>query len=88
MGRENSADPYPRRWVAAVVMMIAALMDLLDVTIVNVAIPSVGRDLHAPQSELLGVPPLGRLVSAYLLGFAATLIVSGHLGDCFGRRGL
>lgn len=76
------AQPYPRRWAAAAVMMIAALMDLLDVTIVNVAIPSVGRDLHASESDLQW------LVSAYLLGFAATLIVSGHLGDRFGRRGL
>ncbi|KUM76603.1 MFS transporter [Streptomyces griseorubiginosus] len=76
------AQPYPRRWAAAAVMMIAALMDLLDVTIVNVAIPSVGRDLQASQSDLQW------LVSAYLLGFAATLIVSGHLGDRFGRRGL
>ncbi|MGW1749696.1 MFS transporter [Streptomyces sp. NPDC002092] len=82
MSPPTEADPYPRRWAAAVVMMIAALMDLLDVTIVNVAIPSIGRDLHATQSELQW------LVSAYLLGFAATLIVSGHLGDRFGRRGL
>ncbi|MFF4352419.1 MFS transporter [Streptomyces sp. NPDC001530] len=74
------AEPHPRRWAAAVVMMIAALMDLLDVTIVNVAIPSIGRDLHASQSALQW------LVSAYLLGFAATLIISGHLGDRFGRR--
>ncbi|MFE1956013.1 MFS transporter [Streptomyces sp. NPDC059524] len=73
---------HPRRWAAAVVMMIAALMDLLDVTIVNVAIPSIGRELHASESALQW------LVSAYLLGFAATLIVSGHLGDRFGRRGL
>ncbi|GGN69236.1 putative actinorhodin transporter [Streptomyces albiflavescens] len=76
------AEPYPRRWAAAVVMMVAALMDLLDVTIVNVAIPSMGRDLHASQSALQW------LVSAYLLGFAATLIISGHLGDRFGRRSL
>ncbi|WNM34467.1 MFS transporter [Streptomyces sp. Li-HN-5-11] len=78
----TAAGPHPRRWAAAVVMMIAALMDLLDVTIVNVAIPSIGRDLHATQSDLQW------LVSAYLLGFAATLIVSGHLGDRFGRRAL
>ncbi|WP_373034332.1 MFS transporter [Streptomyces sp. NRRL B-2790] len=63
-------------------MMIAALMDLLDGTIVNVAVPSVGRDLHASPSDLQW------LVSAYLLGFAAALIVSGHLGDRFGRRPL
>ncbi|MGQ4387391.1 MFS transporter [Streptomyces sp. SAS_270] len=77
-----TADPYPRRWAAAAVMMIAALMDLLDGTIVNVALPSIGRDLHASQSALQW------LVSAYLLGFAAALIVSGHLGDRLGRRSL
>ncbi|MGW0880791.1 MFS transporter [Streptomyces sp. NPDC002671] len=76
------AEPHPRRWAAAVVMMIAALMDLLDTTIVNVAIPSIGHDLHASPGELQW------LVSAYLLGFAAALIVSGHLGDRFGRRPL
>ncbi|MEW2416288.1 MFS transporter [Streptomyces sp. NPDC046866] len=62
--------------------MAAALMDLLDVTIVNVAIPSIGRELHASESALQW------LVSAYLLGFAATLIVSGHLGDRYGRKAL
>jgi len=76
------AQPHPRRWAAATVMMVAALMDLLDGTIVNVAVPSIGRDLHAAQSTLQW------LVSAYLLGFAATLIVSGHLGDRLGRRRL
>ncbi|WP_327356828.1 MFS transporter [Streptomyces sp. NBC_01304] len=75
-----AAPPHPRRWAAAVVMMIAALMDLLDVTIVNVAIPSIGRDLHASEGALQW------LVSAYLLGFGATLIISGHLGDRYGRK--
>jgi EmrB/QacA subfamily drug resistance transporter len=78
----TTADPHPLRWAAAVVMMVAALMDLLDTTIVNVAIPSIGSDLHASTSDLQWT------VSAYLLGFAATLIVSGHLGDRFGRRTL
>ncbi|GGO50461.1 MFS transporter [Streptomyces lasiicapitis] len=72
--------PHPRRWAAAAVMMVAALMDLLDVTIVNVAIPSIGRDLGASESALQWI------VSAYLLGFAATLIVAGHLGDRYGRK--
>jgi EmrB/QacA subfamily drug resistance transporter len=80
--QERVAAPRPRRWAAAVVMMVAALMDLLDSTIVNVAIPSIGRDLHAGQSALQW------LVSAYSLGFAATLIISGHLGDRYGRRRL
>ncbi|MFF9812823.1 MFS transporter [Streptomyces sp. NPDC014006] len=78
----TTSQPHPRRWAAAVVMMTAALMDLLDVTIVNVAVPSIGRDLHASDGDLQW------LVSAYLLGFGATLIVSGHLGDRYGRRGL
>ncbi|MGW2344776.1 MFS transporter [Streptomyces sp. NPDC001661] len=73
---------HPRRWAAAAVMMVAALMDLLDVTIVNVAIPSIGRDLGASESALQWT------VSAYLLGFAAVLIVSGHLGDRLGRKNL
>ncbi|EPH42252.1 MFS transporter [Streptomyces aurantiacus] len=78
----GTAAPHPRRWAAAVVMMVAALMDLLDVTIVNVAIPSIGRDLGASESALQWI------VSAYLLGFAATLIVAGHLGDRYGRKAL
>ncbi|MBW5486899.1 MFS transporter [Streptomyces bambusae] len=74
--------PHPRRWAAAAVMTAAALMDLLDVTIVNVALPSIGRELHASESALQW------LVSAYLLGFAAALIVAGHLGDRYGRKAL
>lgn len=77
-----AAALHPRRWAAAGVMMVAALMDLLDVTIVNVAIPSIGRDLGASESALQWT------VSAYLLGFAAALIVSGHLGDRYGRKAL
>ncbi|MEU2055650.1 MFS transporter [Streptomyces bungoensis] len=77
-----TAEPYPRRWAAAVVMMTAELMDLLDGTIVNVALPSIGRELHASPSVLQWT------VSAYLLGFASVLILSGHLGDRLGRRTL
>ncbi|ATL27007.1 MFS transporter [Streptomyces formicae] len=79
---DGASHPHPHRWAAAAVMMVAALMDLLDVTIVNVAIPSIGRELGASESALQWI------VSAYLLGFAATLIVSGHLGDRYGRKAL
>ncbi|MER5930564.1 MFS transporter [Streptomyces sp. NPDC002054] len=82
MPSSHPVSAHPRRWAAAVVMMVAALMDLLDVTIVNVALPSMGRELHASESALQWI------VSAYLLGFAATLIVSGHLGDRYGRKAL
>jgi EmrB/QacA subfamily drug resistance transporter len=72
----------PRRWLVAAVMMVAALMDLLDGTVVNIALPTVQRDLHASGDQLAWV------VSAYLLAFAAALITAGQLGDRFGRRRL
>ncbi|HEX4790957.1 MAG TPA: MFS transporter [Actinospica sp.] len=76
------SDPYPRRWAAAVVMIFAALLDLIDGSIVNTALPSIGRGLHTSPAELQWT------VSAYLLGFAATLIIAGHLGDRYGRKPL
>lgn len=63
-------------------MMVAALMDLIDTTILNVALPSVQRDLGASATALEWV------VSGYLLGFAATLITAGRLGDLAGRKRL
>jgi EmrB/QacA subfamily drug resistance transporter len=57
-------------------------MDLLDGTVVNVALPTVQHDLHASGDQLAWV------VSAYLLAFAASLITAGQLGDRFGRRRL
>ena len=73
---------YPRRWLAAVVMITGALMDMIDVTIVNVALPSIRNDLHASATQLEWV------VSGYMLAFAATLIIAGNLGDKFGRKRL
>lgn len=70
----------PRRWLVAVVMMVAALMDLLDGTVLNVALPTIQRDLGASGDQLAWV------VSAYLLAFAAFLITAGQLGDRLGRR--
>ena len=75
-------SPYPRRWAAAAVMIVAALMDLIDVTIVNVALPTVARDLRASSTQLEWV------VSAYALGFTAVLIIAGRLGDLWGRKRL
>ena len=43
---------YPRRWLAAIVMIVGALMDMIDVTIVNVALPSIRRDLNASATQL------------------------------------
>ena len=71
---------HPRRWLAAVVMMVAALMDMIDLTIVNVALPTIRRDLGASGTQLEWV------VSAYMLAFAAILITAGRFGDLLGRK--
>jgi EmrB/QacA subfamily drug resistance transporter len=76
------AAAYERRWLAAAVMIVAATVDLIDVTIVNVALPTIRRDLHASGTQLEWV------VSAYMLAFAATLITAGSLGDLLGRKRL
>src|ERR1700761_2348725 len=73
---------YPRRWIAAAAMMAAVLMDMIDVTIVNVALPTIRHDLGASATQLEWV------VSAYMLAFAAVLITAGSLGDLFGRKRL
>jgi EmrB/QacA subfamily drug resistance transporter len=68
------------RWLAAAVLTAGALMDLIDVTIVNVALPTIRRDLNAGATQLEWV------VSGYMLAFAASLIIAGSLGDKFGRK--
>ncbi len=78
----GTAAPYPKRWAAAWVMILAALLDMIDGSIVNTALPSIGRGLHASSAQLQWT------VSAYMLGFAATLIIAGHLGDRYGRKKL
>jgi EmrB/QacA subfamily drug resistance transporter len=68
------------RWLAAGVMIAGALMDMIDVTIVNVALPTIRRSLTASATQLEWV------VSGYMLAFAAALIVAGSMGDRFGRK--
>jgi EmrB/QacA subfamily drug resistance transporter len=79
-GQSAVAARYPRRWLAAIVMIVGALMDMIDVTIVNVALPTIRRDLHASATQLEWV------VSGYMLAFAAALIIAGNFGDLFGRK--
>src|SRR5215211_8407135 len=74
------AGAYPRRWLAAIVMIGAATMDLIDLTIVNVALPTIRADLGASGTQLEWV------ISAYMLAFAAALIVAGAFGDLLGRK--
>lgn len=69
-----------RRVAAMVVLIVANFMDLLDTTIVNVALPSLSADVGASDAQVEWV------VGAYTLGLAATLVLGGRLGDRFGRR--
>jgi len=68
------------RWIALVVLCVGALMIILDMTIVNVALPSIQHDLHFTQSNLAWV------VNAYLITFGGLLLLAGRLGDLAGRR--
>ncbi|MFB6771206.1 MFS transporter [Streptomyces sp. NPDC056337] len=79
------ASPAPpagdrRRWFALAIVMTAAFMDLVDVTIVNIAIPSIQRDEGASVSQIQWI------TAGYALAFAAGLITGGRLGDIHGRK--
>jgi EmrB/QacA subfamily drug resistance transporter len=69
-----------RRWWALGAMCFALFMIMLDNTVVNVALPSIQRGLHATTSSLEWT------VNAYTLTFAVLLVTGGRLGDIFGRR--
>ncbi|HEY5108252.1 MAG TPA: MFS transporter [Acidimicrobiales bacterium] len=69
-----------RRWVALIVVCFAMLMNTLDQTIVNVALPTIQHDLHFTQSALAWV------IDAYLITFAGALLLAGRLGDLIGRK--
>src|SRR6266705_1572988 len=68
------------RWLALVVLCAGMLMLVLYATIVNVALPSIRRDLGFGQSSLAWV------VNAYLIAFGGVLLLAGRLGDLLGRR--
>jgi len=68
------------RWMALGVLCTGMLMIVLDMTIVNVALPSIQADLGFSQSGLAWV------VNAYLIAFAGLLLLAGRLGDLAGRR--
>jgi EmrB/QacA subfamily drug resistance transporter len=70
------------RWIALIVVCLGSLMIVLDSTIVNVALPSIKRDLGFSQSSLAWV------VNGYLLTFGGFLLLGGRLGDLLGHRRL
>lgn len=71
---------YSRRWAAMVVLLVASFMNVLDVGIVNVALPNLRAGLNANSRQLEWV------VAAYILTYALALLPFGRLGDVWGRK--
>src|SRR5215213_7848617 len=83
MEREPDSARYAhhdRRWLILVVIGIAQLMVVLDVTIVNIALPSAQRDLGFSDDDRQWV------ITAYALAFGSLLLLGGRIADLFGRK--
>jgi EmrB/QacA subfamily drug resistance transporter len=78
----STPQPDPRRWLALAIMLSATLLAVLDFLIVNIALPSIRRELGASDAQIQLV------VAGYGLAFAVCLITGGRLGDIYGRKRL
>ena len=76
----SSLSDDRRRWATLIIVCFAQLMIVLDVTIVNVALPAIQHDLGFSQANLTWV------VNAFLVTFGSLLLLAGRLGDLLGRR--
>lgn len=76
----TSGEGHPRRWAILAVLVVSLLVVVLDNTILNIALPTIQRDLAATQGELVWA------VDSYILVFAALLFTWGVLGDRYGRK--
>ncbi len=77
---QAEATSRDTRWIALYVLCVGMLMIVLDVTVVNVALPSIQDDLRFSTSSLAWV------VNAYLIAFGGLLLLAGRFGDLIGRR--
>jgi len=81
MAEVSPSEQYsPHRWAALAFTLVAVLMDMVDATVMNIALPSLQRNLHASPTELEWT------VAGYTLAFASGMITGGRLGDRYGRR--
>src|SRR3954468_15856940 len=78
----SMSQTHERKWIALALLAAAQFVVVLDASIVNVALPSIGRDLHFSQDNLSWV------VNAYVLVFGGFLLLGGRLADLLGRRRL
>ncbi len=76
----DSPDGHPKRWAILGVLVVSLLVVVLDNTVLNIALPTIQRDLDASPSQLVWA------VDSYILVFAALLFTWGVLGDKWGRR--
>ncbi len=76
----TSPTPNIHRWRAFSLLAVAAFMTVMDLTIVNTALPTIGRKLHFSQTSLLWV------VTAYGLAYGGFLLLGGRAADLLGRR--
>ncbi len=76
----QTAASERRRWIALAVLCLGQLMMVLDATIVNVALPSIQRELHFTQGNLTWV------IDGYLITFGGFLLLAGRFGDLVGRK--
>lgn len=76
----GTVQPTSSRWLSLIVLCAGFLMIILDTTIVNVALPSIQRDLGFSQAGLAWV------VNAYLIAYGGLMLLAGRLGDLIGRK--
>ena len=76
----TSRSPHVNRWRAFALLAVSFFMTVIDLTIVNVSLPTIGRDLHFSQTNLQWV------VTAYALTFGGFLLLGGRAADLLGRR--
>ena len=76
----NAVAPDPRRWKALILVCAAIFVVVLDIAIVNVALPSIGHDLHFANKNLQWV------ITAYTLTYGGLLLLGGRAADLLGRR--
>jgi EmrB/QacA subfamily drug resistance transporter len=79
---QTEREPSVRRWRAFALLVVAYFMTIVDLTIVNVALPTIGVKLHFPESDLQWV------VTAYGITFGGFLLLGGRAADLLGRRRL
>jgi EmrB/QacA subfamily drug resistance transporter len=77
-----AAEANPERWKALAAICIPIIMTSIDATILNVALPTIARSLHATSAQLVWIN------SAYIIMFGSTILLSANLADKYGRKGV